>query len=364
MAISEAIARVAPPLHGPWNRETRRLVARISEYGDETGPLESLVIEEPGGCGADRLIENAFAECHRMRPGGLAVALAPARMDAVYDWPSFAIEIFLAADRCGAPHGMPAAEIVRLRSGLGDALFRDELDQKLRAALGRHGPLVVFVSRLDLVLAPLEQSQDDWAIRNVLQNHPLALIGSSPARWRPHRELAFFEFFDRIRMSGYTDTELDALAKSCGLTGNTKAIFKAVAVELKRRPALVEAAASVLATAPDTDIDAVLRMVAAEAAFLAVDLAGLAAQARRALVALAQGPRPAALTSLNESSDLSRPALSALLGRLVETGIVRVDPAIGRNRSYDFGDPVWGTLFSALVHGTKSAAELAGAAVA
>jgi hypothetical protein len=42
---------------------------------------------------------------------------------------------------------------------------------------------------------------------------------------------------------------------------------------------------------------------------------------------------------------------------------VRVDPVIGRNRSYDFGDPVWGTLFSALVHGAKSTAELARAAV-
>ena len=362
MALSEVIVDAASASSGPWHREMQRLVARISEYGDEAGPLESLVIEEPGGCGADRLIEHVFAECQRTTPQGLFVALAPARMDAVYDWPSFVAEIFLAAHRAGAPHGLPAAEITRLRSGLGDALFRDELDQKLRAALRQHGPLVVFVSRLDLALAPLEQSKDDWAVRNVLQNHPLALIGSSPAHWRPRRELAFFEFFRRIRMSGYTDSELDVLAQLCRLTGSTKATFKAVAVELQRRPVLVEAAALVLETAPDADLDATLRIVASEAAFLAVDLAGLAAQQRRTLVALAQGPRPAALTHLYDSAVLSRPALSALLGRLVETGIVRVDPAIGRNRSYDFADPVWGTLFSALVHGAQSAVDPADAA--
>lgn len=337
-------ARAAPP----WQREHARLIRLIKRVASNTtGAVQGVVVEDPPFFGAAHLLDlvsRTFAS-HIEGPA----AHLSFRHDAVQDWPSLVIEILEAAHGAGAPHGVVREDLIARREAFGDVALRDAADELMAQALERHGRLTLFAPNLDELLTAIGP-KDQWAFRNVLQSHPLALIATAAAGFRPNRDEAFYEFFRLFQPAGYTPEDTEALAQSLGLKGAQTARLVELGAALGGRAELVETAASLLRTDADASVaDLTRRLAAGHAPMLHATLATLAPQPRLTLAEATRLGLPAASGPIAERARLQSGAAAVQLSRLQDANILVADKSDGRNRQFDFRDPVVGALYRALV---------------
>ena len=334
-------------VNSPWERaesKINRLLERVAE--NDEGPIQGVIIEEPFGYGSNRFLDRL---ARLKQVNGLPnPAYLSSRHDNITDWPSLAVEILSAAFLVDASHGMERQDLVNRRNAFGEAAFRDAMDELIQEKLLEHGRLDLFIPNLDVLLEKLVPN-DHWAFRNILQTLPLAVVATAAAGWRPTRDDAFYEFFNRTTPEGYLETDLAHLAKKAGLKKTDSQALQSLASEMSGRPSLVESAVMALSVDPLADTQTILRSVANTAApSLHATLANTAKQELLVLSAIVKLGTPIGSGEIAEITGLRTGAVATHLSRLVGNGLLSVDKLRGRNRKYQFSDPVFGVLYAAL----------------
>lgn len=344
--MSQANKRARAHLPPLWTRERDRLARLVGRLMGETeGPSQSVVVEEPSFYGAGRLLE---AMEPTLMEAGPVVRLS-ARHDAITDWPSLAMEIVSTAHASGAPQGIPREQLLAERRELGPIAFRESMDGALRDRLDRYRRLTLIVPNLDALLDAIGD-QERWAFRNVLQTHPLSVVGSAAEGFRPGKDDAFYEFFRLFRLKSYESEDVAALARDHHLDPPATSVLRDISQELLGRPALVEAAAGLLAVGAERSVDAVIhRLADVYAPMLQEKLAALAPQQRLVLIEGARLGLPSESGPIAQAAGIASSAAAVQLNRLLEANILAADKSEGRNRLYDFADPIFARLYSALV---------------
>ncbi len=335
----------ACPRH--WRPEVDRLVRlfdRVTSTAE--GPLQGMVLEEPPGYGAVRLLE--FMGNTLSVRLGTHLARLPPWVDAVHDWPSLALEILAQAHEAGAPHGDPRKTLLELRADYGEAAIRTTLDERLVSNLKRHGQLVVLIPGLDRLLALMTET-DHWSFRHVLQTQLISVIATVNAGWKPESDQAFLDFFRRTRLQPLASAGVDDLAALFHLSKANGKKLAGLAEDLDGRPALIEAAAAVLTQQPGASHHETLQEVALNhAPFLHEQNRNLAPGARRVLAGTAYLSPPFTTSALAAVADLPTNVVATQAGRLIKAGIFRVGNPEEGPRWVDFADPVVGKLYRAL----------------
>ncbi len=330
-----------------WQHEAARLMEIIRRHeSSAAAPIQGVVIDDQPGYGAARLLDVIYRD---LRNEGGATARLQYRPDSITDWPSLAEAILSAAGNSGAPHGLGRADLNLRRRSYASSVWRDEIDDLMRETFKKHGRLTLLVPYLDRLVSGLPPD-DHWAFRNILQTQPLALIATASITWRPDRDAAFYEFFRRLIPRGYTEEGVASLGARLALNKVSLSTLQALRATWEGRPALIDAAATALATDPDSELADLVRWTAEFAApFLSETLAGLAPQSRLVWAESIRLGLPVASGAIAEATDLASGAVSTQLSRLETAGVLRADKPTGRNRQYAAGDQVVASLYAALI---------------
>ena len=331
----------------PWERAEAKIVRLLDRVADnDDGPVQGVIIEEMFGYGSIRILDRlARIKQSAGQPGPVYLS---SRHDSLTDWPSLVVEILSVAFIAGCPHGKRREELAARREAFGEAAFRDAMDELLQQQLVTHGRLDLFIPNFDAMLTKLDPN-DHWAFRNILQTLPLAVVGTADANWRPSRDDAFYEFFNRTTPDGYLEQDLPDLAKKAGLKKSENNTLTQLYQEISGRPNLVETAAIALSTDPQANSDSILRYLATTgASAMHSALANTAKQELLVMAAITRLGTPTGSGDIANLTGLRTGAVSTHLARLVANGLLVVDKTRGRNRQYQFTDSVFGVLFSSL----------------
>lgn len=336
----------------PWVRERDEILRLVDRLTSNTkGAIQGIVIQEPAGYGADRLLDLVRYEMAlRATSRDATTVQLPTRHDSVTDWPSLITEILSLANEAGAPHGVPRQELIARRNQFGAVAYRASAEATLRTVFETHGRLTLFIPALDELLQALG-TNDQWAFRNTLQTQPLAIIATAQEGFRPGREDAFFEFFRLTHIEGYNENDIQDVAKTLRLSKPATRLLVDCRAAVDGRPILVETAAAAIATNPSIPHADLIRSLAGSAPFLAARLATLAPQARLILSVMARLSLPTGAGEIAKAAGLSSGAVSAQLSRLQAAKMIRPTRASARMKAYDFSDAMTATLYRALAGG-------------
>ena len=330
-------------------RELNVVLQLIRDNIDAPSCQHTLVVG-PRGCGKTMLLARVAAEL-RTDPE-LRRALVPVRFMEesmeVFDIGDFWLDALLyLAKECAERHPAVCSEIEATHATLARRKRREDIAGQARAALldaadrlGRR--LVLMVENLQSLCEDVDEDFG-WQLRQSLQSDPeIILLGTATSRFAALVDAGepFFELFRILQLDPLGTAECRKLWQA--ITGERRDARQMRPLEILTGGSprlLVIVAESARHRATPSLLEELVGLVDDHSEYFRGNLNSLPKTERRIFVALADLWRPSTTREVANRARLGIRTTSALLGRLVGRGAVKID-GNGRSRVYSIGEPL------------------------